>query len=69
VSESVGATHSAPVTPVPGSAGEALAEALVKPRMRGWIHTWAVGVAAIAAVVLVATAATISATAGWSTKA
>nr|WP_063021628.1 hemolysin III family protein [Nocardia niwae] len=35
--------------------------------MRGWIHTWAVGVAAIAAVVLIATAATISATAGWST--
>ncbi|MEU2125879.1 hemolysin III family protein [Nocardia niwae] len=40
---------------------------MVKPRMRGWIHTWAVGVAAIAAVVLIATAATISATAGWST--
>ncbi|WUD69986.1 hemolysin III family protein [Nocardia sp. NBC_00508] len=35
--------------------------------MRGWIHTWAVGIAAIAAVVLTATAATISATAGWST--
>ncbi|WP_281880754.1 PAQR family membrane homeostasis protein TrhA [Nocardia sputorum] len=35
--------------------------------MRGWIHTWAVGVAAIAAVVLIATAATVSATAGWST--
>ncbi|MEU2175848.1 hemolysin III family protein [Nocardia sp. NPDC019219] len=40
---------------------------MVKPRMRGWIHTWAVGVAAIAAVVLIATAATVSATAGWST--
>ncbi|MEU6189999.1 hemolysin III family protein [Nocardia sp. NPDC047038] len=35
--------------------------------MRGWIHTWAVGVAAIAAVVLIATAGTVSATAGWST--
>ncbi|WP_405168070.1 hemolysin III family protein [Nocardia sp. NBC_01499] len=35
--------------------------------MRGWIHTWAVGIAAIAAIVLVAKAATISATAGWST--
>nr|WP_280245489.1 hemolysin III family protein [Nocardia abscessus] len=40
---------------------------MVKPRLRGWIHTWAVGVAAIAAVVLVATATTVSATAGWST--
>ncbi|MFD8249827.1 hemolysin III family protein [Nocardia sp. NPDC059691] len=40
---------------------------MVKPRMRGWIHTWAVGVAAIAAVVLIATAGTVSATAGWST--
>ncbi|WP_425295591.1 PAQR family membrane homeostasis protein TrhA [Nocardia abscessus] len=60
-------SDAAPVTAVPGSANEALAEALVKPRLRGWIHTWAVGVAAIAAVVLVATATTVSATAGWST--
>nr|WP_067474000.1 hemolysin III family protein [Nocardia amamiensis] len=35
--------------------------------MRGWIHTWAVGIAAIVAVILIATAATVSATAGWST--
>ncbi|WP_369797488.1 hemolysin III family protein [Nocardia sp. CNY236] len=41
--------------------------ALVKPRMRGWIHTWAVGIAAVAAAVLITTAASISATAGWST--
>ncbi|WP_372440678.1 PAQR family membrane homeostasis protein TrhA [Nocardia acididurans] len=41
--------------------------ALIKPRMRGWIHTWAVGVAAIAGIVLVAVASTVSATAGWST--
>lgn len=41
--------------------------ALAKPSMRGWIHTWAVGIAAIAVIVLVATAATVSATAGWST--
>lgn len=39
----------------------------VKPRMRGWIHTYAVGVAAIAVAVLVAFSATVSATAGWST--
>ncbi|MGO4616227.1 hemolysin III family protein [Nocardia sp. 2YAB30] len=35
--------------------------------MRGWIHTWAVGIAAVGAVVLVAEAGTVSATAGWST--
>ncbi|MFI9509092.1 hemolysin III family protein [Nocardia sp. NPDC052566] len=35
--------------------------------MRGWIHTWAVGVSAIAVLVLVATASTHSKTAGWST--
>ncbi|MEV4234877.1 MULTISPECIES: hemolysin III family protein [unclassified Nocardia] len=40
---------------------------LLKPRMRGWIHTWAVGIAAIAVLVLVLKAATVSATAGWST--
>jgi hemolysin III len=40
---------------------------LLKPRLRGWIHTWAVGIAAIAVTGLVAKAATISATAGWST--
>lgn len=39
----------------------------VKPRMRGWIHTWAVGIAAIAALALVAVATTVSATAGLST--
>ncbi|MGY1947106.1 PAQR family membrane homeostasis protein TrhA [Nocardia asiatica] len=60
-------SDAAPVTAVPDSASEALAEALVKPRLRGWIHTWAVGVAAIAAVVLIAVATTVSATAGWST--
>ncbi|MEC3916784.1 PAQR family membrane homeostasis protein TrhA [Nocardia sp. CDC160] len=41
--------------------------ALIKPRMRGWIHAWAVGVAAIAGVVLVSVASTVSATAAWST--
>ncbi|MGK8501372.1 PAQR family membrane homeostasis protein TrhA [Nocardia asiatica] len=60
-------SDAAPVTAVPDSASEALAEALVKPRLRGWIHTWAVGVAAIAAVVLIAVATTVSPTAGWST--
>ncbi|MET7773483.1 hemolysin III family protein [Nocardia sp. NPDC005366] len=35
--------------------------------MRGWIHTWAVGIAAVAVIVLVSKAATVSATAGWST--
>ncbi|MBF6513143.1 hemolysin III family protein [Nocardia cyriacigeorgica] len=35
--------------------------------MRGWIHTWAVGIAAIAVIALVAAAATVSATAVWST--
>ncbi|GAB2505988.1 hemolysin III family protein [Nocardia heshunensis] len=39
----------------------------IKPRMRGWIHAWAVGVAAIAVVVLVTKATSISATAAWST--
>ena len=39
----------------------------LKPRLRGWIHTWAVGVAAILVVILVALAARVSATAGWST--
>lgn len=64
MSESVGATDSGVVA---GSAPEALADALIKPRMRGWIHTWAVGIAAIAAIMLIAKAATLSATAGWST--
>lgn len=64
MSESVGA---ADTEVVDGSGSESLVEALGKPRMRGWIHTWAVGIAAIAAIVLVAKAATISATAGWST--
>lgn len=43
------------------------AATLIKPRLRGWIHTWAVGIAAIAVIVLVTKAATSSATAGWST--
>ncbi len=47
--------------PVPNPADSLVA--LVKPRMRGWIHTWATGIAAVAVIALVATAATISATA------
>ncbi len=47
--------------PVPNPA-ESLA-ALVKPRMRGWIHTWAAGVAVLAVIALVATATTVSETA------
>ncbi|WP_067892965.1 PAQR family membrane homeostasis protein TrhA [Nocardia vaccinii] len=39
----------------------------VKPRMRGWIHTWAVGIAAVAALALVAVSTTVSANAGLST--
>lgn len=65
MSESVAADAASSTTP--GTAGESLVSALGKPRLRGWIHTWAVGIAAIAVIVLVATAATISATAGWST--
>ncbi|WP_280347090.1 PAQR family membrane homeostasis protein TrhA [Nocardia neocaledoniensis] len=45
--------------------GEAVG--LGKPRFRGWIHTWAVGVAAIAVAVLVGVGFSESATAGWST--
>ncbi|QIS15512.1 hemolysin III family protein [Nocardia arthritidis] len=60
--ESVGAADAA----LFGHPAEALVAA-VKPRMRGWIHTWAVGIAAIAVIVLIATASTISKTAGWST--
>ncbi|MDO3648129.1 PAQR family membrane homeostasis protein TrhA [Nocardia mangyaensis] len=41
--------------------------ALVKPRLRGWIHTWAVGVAAVGVAVLVVFGFRESATAGWST--
>ncbi|MCP2316373.1 hemolysin III [Nocardia amikacinitolerans] len=63
MSESVGA---ADAELVGASPAEALA-ALVKPRMRGWIHTWAVGIAALAVIALVVEAATVSATAGWST--
>ncbi len=48
-------------------AKEGLRTLAVKPRMRGWIHTYAVAVAAVAVAVLVAAAATVSATAGWST--
>lgn len=38
-----------------------------KPRFRGWIHTWAVGVAAVGVAVLVVFGFRESATAGWST--
>ena len=38
-----------------------------KPRMRGWIHAYAVALALAAVVALGATAATVSATAVWST--
>ena len=48
-------------------AREGLRTLAVKPRMRGWIHTYAVGISAVAVAVLVAVAATVSATAGWST--
>ncbi len=47
--------------------GEVAAIALVKPRLRGWIHTWAVGIAAVAVFALVLVASNVSATAGWST--
>lgn len=47
--------------PVPNPADSLVA--LVKPRMRGWIHTWATGVAAVGVTALVAAAATISVTA------
>ncbi|MFD7845605.1 hemolysin III family protein [Nocardia sp. NPDC059764] len=51
-----------------GTAADATPVAtLIKPRLRGWIHTWAVGITAIAVTALVTKAATISATAGWST--
>ncbi|WP_245650545.1 PAQR family membrane homeostasis protein TrhA [Nocardia harenae] len=49
------------------SPAEELAEAIGKPRLRGWIHTWAVGVAAFAVIALVGVAATISATAVFAT--
>ncbi|MBU3063062.1 hemolysin III family protein [Nocardia sp. NEAU-G5] len=55
-----------PTDAVPAALEQA-ASVPLKPRMRGWIHTWAVGVSAIAVVVLVAVAARVSATAGWST--
>lgn len=47
-------------------AREGLRTLAVKPRMRGWIHTYAVGIAAVAVAALVAFAATVSATAAWS---
>lgn len=62
MSETVGAADAA----IYGHPAESLV-AVVKPRMRGWIHTWAAGIAAIAVIVLVAVASTVSATAGWST--
>jgi hemolysin III len=40
---------------------------LGKPLLRGWIHTWAVGVAAVAVTVLVVFGFRESPTAGWST--
>lgn len=58
--EMVGTADATPVA-VPDTATS------IKPRMRGWIHTWAVGIAAIAVLVLVSSAARVSATAGWST--
>lgn len=57
------ATHDDVIGPNPA---ESLA-ALVKPRMRGWIHTWATGVAALAVVALVIAAAGVSTTAIWAT--
>jgi len=42
-------------------------DALAKPSMRGWIHTWALAVSAVAVTVLVFVASGISASAGWST--
>jgi hemolysin III len=66
VSESIGTAAAAPLGGA-DTAGETLAAGLGKPRMRGWIHTWAVGIAAVAVIALVAEAATVSATAGWST--
>lgn len=60
MSEIIGTTDATPVA-IPGTS------ILIKPRMRGWIHTWAVGIAAIAVLVLVLKAASVSATAGWST--
>ncbi|MEV6341386.1 hemolysin III family protein [Nocardia vinacea] len=56
----IGTTDATPVA-IPGTS------ILIKPRMRGWIHTWAVGIAAIAVLVLVLKATSVSATAGWST--
>jgi hemolysin III len=47
--------------PVPNPADSLVA--LGKPRMRGWIHTWATGIAAVAVIALVAKSATVSATA------
>lgn len=64
MSESTGAVDAALVDASPG---EQLVAVLVKPRMRGWIHTWAVGIAAVAGIALLTTATTVSATAGWST--
>ncbi|WP_332838689.1 PAQR family membrane homeostasis protein TrhA [Nocardia bovistercoris] len=63
MSETVGDAAAAPVRLPPGDT----VAALVKPSMRGWIHTWAVGIAAVAVIALVAVASTVSATAGWST--
>ncbi len=52
--------------PVLGALDE-LRQVPLKPRMRGWIHTYAVGIAALAVIALTGTAATVSAKAGWST--
>jgi len=60
MSDSVGPADAA-------TAFDAVANIAHKPRMRGWIHTWAAGVAAIAVIVLVVAAARVSATAGLST--
>lgn len=66
MSDPVGAADPALAAADGPNPAESLAS-LVKPRMRGWIHTWAVGIAALAVAVLVAAAATVSATAVWST--
>jgi hemolysin III len=47
--------------PVPNPAESLVA--LVKPRMRGWIHTWAAAVSAVAVLALIGAATTVSATA------
>lgn len=54
-------TDTAVEDPIPNPA-DSLA-VLTRPRMRGWIHAWATGFAALAVVALVAAATTVSTTA------